>query len=105
MKWDTTKPVPINEEEELERLSGMMERDNLVRALGIADFVTEMLQAARITVKVIWLPCHCLYLVCMYVFVYACMCVYVWLYDVCVCVPLPVCVCKNLFNYTLTYKI
>ena len=29
-----------------------MERDNLVRGLGIADYVTEMLQAARITVKV-----------------------------------------------------
>jgi hypothetical protein len=44
--------VPISEEDELERLSAMIERDNLVRGLGISEFVTEMLQTARITVKV-----------------------------------------------------
>ena len=51
-QWDSSKPMPISEEDELERLSGMIERDNLVRGLGISEFVTEMLQTARITMKV-----------------------------------------------------
>ncbi|XP_063680335.1 tubulin polyglutamylase TTLL13-like isoform X11 [Bolinopsis microptera] len=50
-QWDSSKPMPISEEDELERLSGMIERDNLVRGLGISEFVTEMLQTARITMK------------------------------------------------------
>lgn len=49
--WDTTKPIPISEEDELERLSGMIERDNLVRSLGISDLVTDMLHSTRVTVK------------------------------------------------------
>lgn len=51
-QWDSSKPIPISEEDELERLSAMIERDNLVRGLGISEFVTEMLQTARITMKV-----------------------------------------------------
>ncbi|KAL5260268.1 hypothetical protein ACHWQZ_G010402 [Mnemiopsis leidyi] len=50
-QWDSSKPIPISEEDELERLSAMIERDNLVRGLGISEFVTEMLQTARITMK------------------------------------------------------
>ena len=51
-QWDSSKPIPISEEDELERLSAMIERDNLVRGLGVPEFVTEMLQTARITMKV-----------------------------------------------------
>jgi len=45
--YDTSKPIPISEEEELERLGGMIERDNLVRSLGITDLITDMLQSVR----------------------------------------------------------
>ena len=51
-QWDSSKPMPISEEDELERLSAMIERDNLVRGLGISEFVSEMLNTARITIKV-----------------------------------------------------
>ena len=51
--WDSGKPIPITEEEELDRLSGMIERDNLVRGLGMSELITEMLQSAKVTTKVI----------------------------------------------------
>ncbi|XP_041370181.1 tubulin polyglutamylase ttll6-like isoform X2 [Gigantopelta aegis] len=40
---DTTKPVDIREEEELERISGLLQRDNLVRGLGIVEHVYRLL--------------------------------------------------------------
>ena len=52
VQWDSTKPIPISEEEELDRLSGMIERDNLVRGLGMSELITEMLQSAKVTTKV-----------------------------------------------------
>ncbi|XP_059179352.1 tubulin polyglutamylase ttll6-like isoform X6 [Physella acuta] len=40
---DTTKPMDIIEEEELERLSGLLQRDNLVRGLGIVEHAYRLL--------------------------------------------------------------
>ncbi|XP_043934218.1 tubulin polyglutamylase TTLL13-like [Protopterus annectens] len=37
-------PVDITEEEEMERINGMLQRENLVRGLGIAEKVYKMLQ-------------------------------------------------------------
>ena len=36
---DTSKPMDICEEEELERISALLQRDNLVRGLGIVEHV------------------------------------------------------------------
>lgn len=36
---DTSKPMDISEEEELERISALLQRDNLVRGLGIVEHV------------------------------------------------------------------
>ena len=36
---DTKKPMDISEEEELERISALLQRDNLVRGLGIVEHV------------------------------------------------------------------
>ncbi|XP_028407105.1 tubulin polyglutamylase ttll6-like [Dendronephthya gigantea] len=40
---DTGKPIDITEEEELERITGMLQRDNLVRGLGIVEEVYKLL--------------------------------------------------------------
>ena len=40
---DTTKPMDITEEEELERITGMLQRDNLVRGVGIVEEVYKLL--------------------------------------------------------------
>lgn len=40
---DTTKPIPISEEEELERITGLLQRDNLIRGLGVVEFVYKLL--------------------------------------------------------------
>ena len=40
---DTLKPQDIVEEEELERISGLLQRDNLVRGLGIVEHVYRLL--------------------------------------------------------------
>ena len=37
--FDTKKPMDISEEEELERISALLQRDNLVRGLGIVEHV------------------------------------------------------------------
>ena len=40
---DTTKPVDISEDEELERISGLLQRDSLVRSLGVVEQVHRLL--------------------------------------------------------------
>ncbi|XP_078695420.1 tubulin polyglutamylase TTLL13-like isoform X10 [Branchiostoma floridae x Branchiostoma belcheri] len=40
---DTRVPLDITEEEELERISGMLQRDNLVRGLGVVEHVYRLL--------------------------------------------------------------
>lgn len=40
---DTKEPLEIVEEEELERISGLLQRDNLVRGLGIVEHVYRLL--------------------------------------------------------------
>ena len=40
---DPTKPMDILEEEELERISALLQRDNLVRGLGIVEHVYRLL--------------------------------------------------------------
>ena len=40
---DTTSPQEIVEEEELERISALLQRDNLVRGLGIVEHVYRLL--------------------------------------------------------------
>lgn len=40
---DTGKPMDITEEEELERITGMLQRDNLVRGVGIVEEVYKLL--------------------------------------------------------------
>lgn len=40
---DTTKPVTISEEEELERITSLLQRDNLIRGLGVVEFVYKLL--------------------------------------------------------------
>ena len=37
--FDTKKPMDISEDEELERISALLQRDNLVRGLGIVEHV------------------------------------------------------------------
>eukprot|EP00794_Sanderia_malayensis_P009971 gene9971-10994_t len=46
--FDSAKPMPIDEEEELERLSGMLQRDNLVRSLGVAEQIYRLLHDSGI---------------------------------------------------------
>ncbi|XP_067829578.1 tubulin polyglutamylase ttll6 isoform X2 [Heptranchias perlo] len=41
---DTMKPLDIIEEEELQRLSGLLQRENLLRALGVIEQVYRILQ-------------------------------------------------------------
>ncbi|CAL1538825.1 unnamed protein product [Lymnaea stagnalis] len=40
---DTSQPLDINEDEELDRLSGLLQRDNLVRGLGIVEHAYRLL--------------------------------------------------------------
>jgi len=37
------KPIDINEDEELERISGLVQRDALIRSLGIIELVHQLL--------------------------------------------------------------
>ena len=39
----TTKPIDISEEEELERITALLKRDNLIRGLGVVEFVYKLL--------------------------------------------------------------
>ena len=50
---DTLKPMDILEEEELERISGLLQRDNLVRGLGIVEHVYRLLHCTPGTVGVL----------------------------------------------------
>ena len=50
---DTKKPLDILEEEELERLSGLLQRDNLVRGLGIVEHVYRLLHCTPGTMGVL----------------------------------------------------
>ncbi|KAL3867098.1 hypothetical protein ACJMK2_044329 [Sinanodonta woodiana] len=50
---DTTKPMDILEEEELERISGLLQRDNLVRGLGIVEHVYRLLHCTPGTTGVL----------------------------------------------------
>lgn len=50
---DTTKPMEILEEEELERISGLLQRDNLVRGLGIVEHVYRLLHCTPGTMGVL----------------------------------------------------
>lgn len=43
---DTMKPQDIAEDEELERIGGLLQRDNLVRGLGIVEHVYRMLHCS-----------------------------------------------------------
>ncbi|XP_064608777.1 tubulin polyglutamylase ttll6-like isoform X3 [Liolophura sinensis] len=49
---DTLRPVEIVEEEELERISGLLQRDSLVRGLGIVEHVYRLLHSTPGTVGV-----------------------------------------------------
>ncbi|XP_076817564.1 tubulin polyglutamylase ttll6-like isoform X1 [Clavelina lepadiformis] len=40
---DTSKPVEISEDEELERISGLLQRDSLIRSLGVVEQVHRLL--------------------------------------------------------------
>lgn len=42
---DTTKPLDISEDEELERISSLLQRDSLVRSLGIVEQVHRLLHS------------------------------------------------------------
>ena len=42
-QYDTSKPVAISEEEELERITCLLQRDNLIRGLGVVEFVYKLL--------------------------------------------------------------
>ena len=49
---DTLKPLDIVEDEELERISGLLQRDNLVRGLGIVEHVYRLLHCTPGTVGI-----------------------------------------------------
>lgn len=42
-QYDNSKPVAISEEEELERITSLLQRDNLIRGLGVVEFVYKLL--------------------------------------------------------------
>ncbi|XP_078539376.1 LOW QUALITY PROTEIN: tubulin polyglutamylase TTLL13 [Lissotriton helveticus] len=44
---DTMKPLDIDEEEELERVRGLLEREKLIRELGIPDLIYRLLNAVN----------------------------------------------------------
>ncbi|KAL8566494.1 hypothetical protein ACOMHN_012313 [Nucella lapillus] len=50
---DTRVPMDIQEEEELERISGLLQRDNLVRGLGIVEHVYRLLHCTPGTVGIV----------------------------------------------------
>ena len=41
--------MAINERDEIERISSLMQRDNLLKTLGIPDFVYRLLQGLKST--------------------------------------------------------
>ena len=50
---DTRVPMDILEEEELERISGLLQRDNLVRGLGIVEHVYRLLHCTPGTMGIV----------------------------------------------------
>lgn len=50
---ETWRPVEINEFDEMERLQSLKQRDNLIRGMGITDFVNRMLSGTPGTVATI----------------------------------------------------
>lgn len=44
-QMDTSKPLPIPDDEEKERLTGLLQRENLIRGLGIVDYVCRLLNS------------------------------------------------------------
>jgi hypothetical protein len=42
---DSLQPLVISEEDELERIRGLLQRENLIRGLGIVEHVYRILQA------------------------------------------------------------
>ncbi|KAM5291795.1 tubulin polyglutamylase TTLL13 [Ctenodactylus gundi] len=44
---DTTQPQDIVEEEELQRVKGLLQRENLIRSLGIVEQLTRMLHSSQ----------------------------------------------------------
>uniref|UniRef100_A0A1I8HYV3 Tubulin--tyrosine ligase-like protein 9 n=1 Tax=Macrostomum lignano TaxID=282301 RepID=A0A1I8HYV3_9PLAT len=53
---DTSRAQPIVDEEEIERLSGLLQRDNLLRSMGITELVYRMLHCTPGTVPMAALP-------------------------------------------------
>ncbi|KAJ8030028.1 Tubulin polyglutamylase TTLL13 [Holothuria leucospilota] len=49
---DTTQPMDILEDEELDRISGLLQRDNLVRGLGVVEHVYRLLHCTPGTIGV-----------------------------------------------------
>ena len=49
---DTSQPMDILEEEELERISALLQRDNLVRGLGVVEHVYRLLHCTPGTIGV-----------------------------------------------------
>ncbi|XP_071844450.1 tubulin polyglutamylase ttll6-like isoform X5 [Apostichopus japonicus] len=50
--FDTSQPQDILEEEELDRISGLLQRDNLVRGLGVVEHVYRLLHCTPGTIGV-----------------------------------------------------
>uniref|UniRef100_A0A1I8HL04 Tubulin polyglutamylase ttll6 n=1 Tax=Macrostomum lignano TaxID=282301 RepID=A0A1I8HL04_9PLAT len=50
---DTSQPVPIVDEEEIQRLSGLLQRDSLVRGMGVVELVYRMLHCTAGTMALI----------------------------------------------------
>ena len=44
-EMDSAKALPINDDEEKERLTGLQQRENLIRGLGIVDYVCRLLNS------------------------------------------------------------
>uniref|UniRef100_A0A1I8FX46 Tubulin polyglutamylase ttll6 n=1 Tax=Macrostomum lignano TaxID=282301 RepID=A0A1I8FX46_9PLAT len=51
--FDTSQPVPIVDEEEIQRLSGLLQRDSLVRGMGVVELVYRMLHCTAGTMALI----------------------------------------------------
>ena len=71
---DTSKPMEIVEDEELERISALLQRDNLVRGLGIVEHVYRLLHCTPGTMGIQMKNDKYLYphsvSVCVYIYVY-----------------------------------
>lgn len=50
--FDNSQPQDILEEEELDRISGLLQRDNLVRGLGVVEHVYRLLHCTPGTIGV-----------------------------------------------------